>query len=44
MEKLTEYCQNDVDVTRQLYEFGRQHKYVQYRDKQWRMKKVPVDW
>jgi len=44
MEKLMAYCQNDVDVTRQLYEFGRQHKYVQYRDRNWRMKKVPVNW
>jgi len=44
IKELMEYCQNDVDVTRQLYEFGRQHKYVQYRDKCWRMKKVPVNW
>ncbi len=44
IKELMEYCTNDVDVTRQLYEFGREHKYVQYRDRRWRIKKVPVNW
>ena len=44
MQELFDYCQQDVEVTRQLYEFGRQNKYVQYRDRQWRMKRVPVNW
>ncbi len=44
MQELFDYCQQDVEVTRQLYEFGRQNKYVQYRDRQWRMRKVPVRW
>ena len=44
MEELFEYCRRDVEVTRQLYEFGRKNKYVQYRDKRWRIKKVPVNW
>ncbi|GAH81408.1 unnamed protein product, partial [marine sediment metagenome] len=44
MQELFEYCQQDVEVTRQLYEFGRQNKYVQYRDRQWRMRRVPVNW
>jgi DEAD/DEAH box helicase domain-containing protein len=44
VKELMEYCTNDVDVTRQLYEFGREHKYVQYRDRRWRIKKVPVNW
>ena len=45
IKELMEYCKNDVDVTRQLYEFGQEHKYVQYRDnRRWRMKKVPVNW
>jgi DEAD/DEAH box helicase domain-containing protein len=29
MQQLFDYCQQDVEVTRQLYEFGRQNKYVQ---------------
>jgi DEAD/DEAH box helicase domain-containing protein len=44
MEELFDYCQQDVEITRQLYEFGRQNKYVQYRDRQWRMRRVPVSW
>jgi DEAD/DEAH box helicase domain-containing protein len=44
MQELFDYCQQDVEVTRQLYEFGRQNKYVQYRDRRWRMKRVPVNW
>ena len=44
MQELLDYCQQDVEITRQLYEFGRQNKYVQYRDRQWRMRRVPVNW
>ena len=44
MQELFDYCQQDVEVTRQLYEFGRQNKYVQYRDRRWRMRRVPVNW
>jgi len=44
IKELIAYCQNDVDLMRRLYEFGREHKYLQYRDRQWQMKKVPVNW
>jgi DEAD/DEAH box helicase domain-containing protein len=44
MKELFDYCQQDVEVTRQLYEFGRQNKYVQYRDRRWRIRRVPVNW
>jgi DEAD/DEAH box helicase domain-containing protein len=44
MKELLEYCQQDVDVTRQLYEFGRQNRYLQYRDRRWRIRRVPVSW
>jgi len=44
MEELFEYCRRDVEVTRQLYEFGRKNKYVRYRDNRWRIRKVPVNW
>ncbi len=44
MQELFDYCQQDVEVTRQLYEFGRRNKYVQYRDRRWRMRKVAVNW
>lgn len=44
MKELFDYCQQDVEVTRQLYEFGKQNKYVQYQDRQWRVRRVPVNW
>ena len=44
VEKLFAYCQQDVELTRQLYEFGRKHKYVQYRDRRWRVRRVRVSW
>ena len=44
MQELFDYCQKDVEVTRQLYEFGRQNKYVQYRDRRWKVRRVPVNW
>lgn len=44
MEELIKYCQQDVEVTRQLYEFGRKNRYVQYRDRRWRIRRVPVSW
>jgi len=44
MEKLFAYCQQDVEVTRQLYEFGQRHKYLQYRDRRWGLRQVPVSW
>ena len=44
VEEIMEYCQQDVEVTRQVYEFGKQHRYVQYYDRQFRIRKVPVAW
>jgi len=44
IEKVLDYCQQDVAITRDLYEFGRVHKYVQYRDKYWRLRRVAVNW
>jgi hypothetical protein len=42
--ELLAYCQQDVEVTRKLYEFGRRHKYVQYRDRNFRVQRVLVNW
>ncbi len=39
-----EYCQHDVDITRQLYEFGRLHKHVRFRDTDYRVRDVAVNW
>ncbi|MCJ7549668.1 MAG: ribonuclease H-like domain-containing protein [Anaerolineae bacterium] len=44
VEEILEYCQQDVEVTRRIYEFGKQHRYIQYYDRQYRIKKVAVAW
>ena len=44
IREIAEYCQQDVEVTRRLYEFGRRNKYVQYRDRNHRVQRVPVNW
>ena len=43
-DELTAYCKRDVEVTWQVYEFGRRNRYVQYRDRRFKMKRVPVNW
>jgi len=43
-ERLVEYCKLDVDITRQVYEFGRENGYVHYRSKLGSKLKVAVKW
>jgi DEAD/DEAH box helicase domain-containing protein len=44
-EKLTEYCRNDVEITKQLYEYGKKNKYVVYYDRYAGAKRrVNVNW
>jgi DEAD/DEAH box helicase domain-containing protein len=42
--EILEYCQQDVEVTRQLYEYGQQQKHLSFRDRSYRVKIVPVNW
>ena len=44
IEELFAYCEQDVDVTRRLYEFGQANKYVQFYDRNFRLRRVPVKW
>ncbi len=44
LQEIIEYCQQDVEVTRRVYEFGKLHRYVQFYDKSYRLRKVPVAW
>jgi DEAD/DEAH box helicase domain-containing protein len=41
-EKVIEYCRADVELTRRLFEFGREHGYLVYRDHQGRPARLPV--
>ncbi len=44
VEKVQAYCRDDVQVTRELYEYGLQHKQLKFRDKFGRTKSVAVRW
>jgi len=44
LEKVAEYCKADVDVTRRVYEFGREHGFVHYYSKLGSKLKVAVNW
>jgi DEAD/DEAH box helicase domain-containing protein len=42
VDKIIEYCKADVDLTRRLFDFGRTHGYLLYRDYQGRATRLPV--
>jgi DEAD/DEAH box helicase domain-containing protein len=44
IQEILDYCQQDVEITRQLYDYGRKHKHVKYRDRNYRIRQVPVSW
>jgi len=44
LDELFAYCEHDVDVTRRLFEFGRANRYVQFHDRNYRLRRVPVSW
>jgi DEAD/DEAH box helicase domain-containing protein len=43
IDKLREYCLQDVKVTKEVYEYGVANKYVRYRDRSQQLMQVPVD-
>ncbi len=44
LEKVAEYCKADVDITRRVYEFGRDNGHIFYRSKLGSKLKVEVKW
>ncbi|MBM3127527.1 MAG: helicase [Chloroflexi bacterium] len=44
LEQLIAYCRDDVSLTKQLFEFGRDNGYVMYPDRFRRTQKVNVAW
>ncbi|NIV33570.1 MAG: hypothetical protein GWN58_30225 [Anaerolineae bacterium] len=44
IQEILDYCQQDVEVTRKLYEYGKQYKHLKFRDRSYREKTVPVSW
>lgn len=44
LDKVAEYCRADVDITRRVFEFGREHGFVYYKSKLGSKLKVVVNW
>ncbi|BDQ38284.1 hypothetical protein SYK_26440 [Pseudodesulfovibrio nedwellii] len=44
LDLITEYCQQDVAVTRDVYLFGREHGHVFFTNKAGQKVKLPIDW
>ncbi len=44
VDLIEQYCRRDVEVTRDLFVFGRRNGYVLYRDRDGRPLRLPVDW
>jgi len=44
LDKVAEYCKADVDITRRVYEFGRDNGHVHYYSKLGSKLKVAVNW
>ena len=43
LDELIDYCRNDVRLTKELYEFGRDNGYLLYRNFG-KLEKIPVSW
>ena len=44
LQKIADYCTQDVRVTRDLYLYGRQNKFIYYETKSRNLEKLTVDW
>ena len=44
LDKVAEYCKADVDITRRVYEFGRDNGFINYYSKLGSKLKVAVNW
>ncbi|MCP4077072.1 MAG: DUF1998 domain-containing protein, partial [Gammaproteobacteria bacterium] len=44
MNKIIEYCKQDVRVTKDLYEYGRDHQFLVFKNKAGYKVRVPVKW
>jgi DEAD/DEAH box helicase domain-containing protein len=42
IEKIKQYCIEDVKITKELYDFALKNKYLSYKDGK-EMKKIPID-
>ncbi|MFH2091145.1 MAG: DEAD/DEAH box helicase [Pseudomonadota bacterium] len=44
LDKIVEYCKQDVKVTKDLYLYGQDHKFLVFKNKAGHKVRLPVDW
>ncbi|PIQ86799.1 MAG: helicase [Candidatus Omnitrophica bacterium CG11_big_fil_rev_8_21_14_0_20_45_26] len=45
MDKLKEYCENDVKLTKDVYEYGKKNKKVYFiSNRDWKKYEIPIQW
>jgi DEAD/DEAH box helicase domain-containing protein len=44
IREIVAYCKKDVEITRDLYLFGREHRYLVFKNKAGQAVRVPVSW
>ena len=44
LDAVTDYCKEDVAITKELFEFGLSHGYLLYRTRAGQAVRLPVDW
>ena len=44
IDKVLDYCQKDVEITKQVHEYGQHHRFVYYWDKQYQRQMIAVSW
>ena len=44
LDQVLEYCEQDVRVTYNLWEYGRQNTHVKYKDRDYQLRRVLVSW
>lgn len=43
-QEITDYCRRDVDITHQIFRFGRDKGYLLFKDKSENRVRIPVNW
>jgi len=43
IEELKKYCLKDVEITKNIYEYGLQNQYIKFKSS-WEVYEIPVDW
>jgi DEAD/DEAH box helicase domain-containing protein len=44
IREILDYCRKDVEITRDLYLFGRREGHLLFEDKTGQIMRIPVDW